>query len=278
MNNITDLVKTNDYQFITLTKDRFIAPALKYFGEYCSEETEMLCGMLGQDGIVLDIGANIGTHTLAFARKVTDGEVWAFEPQKFLQQILCGNIALNGFTNVRAFHCALGREMGEIGVPLINYETPDNYGGLDLRKYGGGNSEDYDMTPMITLDSLQLEAVDMMKIDVDGMEEEVLRGAFQTVFRCKPMIYIEADRNEQRSGLIGFLGTLGYRIWQHEPSVVHESATLSRTVEDSVDKETKNNIAQFKTYKAINLICIPKESPALAEDVIKKYNLKPILM
>ncbi|RYZ83163.1 MAG: FkbM family methyltransferase, partial [Proteobacteria bacterium] len=99
MNMITDLVQTSEFQFITLAKDRFIAPALKYYGQYCNEETEFLCSLLPEDGIVMDIGANIGTHTLAFARRVTNGEVWSFEPQKFLQQILCGNIALNGFTN-----------------------------------------------------------------------------------------------------------------------------------------------------------------------------------
>jgi FkbM family methyltransferase len=278
MNSITDLVSTAEFQYITLAKDRFIGPALKYFGEYCTEETDLLCHFLADDGIVLDIGANIGTHTLEFAKKVPRGEVWAFEPQKFVQQILSGNVALNGFTNVRAFHCAVGKETGEIGVPLINYETPDNYGGLDLRKYGGQTAENYDMAPMITLDSLELPEVDLMKVDVDGMEEEVLRGGFKTIFRCKPIIYIEADRQEQRNGLIGFLSTLGYRIWQHQPPLVAAARELRMALDPSLDEVTKKNLTEFKNFRAINLLCMPKESALLEENLIKKFSLAPVLM
>ena len=69
MAEITELIQTEDFRYIVLSQDRFITPSLKFFGSYAPNEMTLLCDLIRDDDVVLDIGANIGTHTLYFARK-----------------------------------------------------------------------------------------------------------------------------------------------------------------------------------------------------------------
>ena len=83
--------------------------------------------------MVVDVGANIGTHTVFFAQRAgATGQVYAFEPQRIVFQNLCANLALNGLLNVRAIHAAASREPGTIAVPPIAYGEPGNHGGVAL--------------------------------------------------------------------------------------------------------------------------------------------------
>jgi FkbM family methyltransferase len=155
------------------------------------------------DGVVaLDIGANIGVFTLEWARAMTGwGEVVAFEPQDRLFYALAGNVALHNAYNVRPIHAAVGAESGSMMIPRPNYLRAGSYGSLELR-YRGEKTEfigqavsydEADLVPVILveLDGYELPRVDLIKIDVEGMELDVLAGAAKTLARCRPSLIIE---------------------------------------------------------------------------------------
>jgi hypothetical protein len=96
-----------------------------------------------------------------------------------------------------------------------------------------------------TLDSYSLDC-GFMKIDVEGYELEVLRGAVQTIERCKPIMYIEDDRQNKSSALRTFIRELGYSIEEHKPTLYRENNFFG----------LKKNIWD-RNYASHNLICRP---------------------
>jgi FkbM family methyltransferase len=122
------------------------------------------------------------------------GDLLAIEAQERLFGALWGNITMNNCFNARAIWAAASDKDGVMPGPTVNYGQPGNFGGVSmLPQY---NREvpvkDYrQVVAAIAIDSLQLPALDMMKIDVEGMEPQVLRGARATIMRYNPVIYAE---------------------------------------------------------------------------------------
>lgn len=132
--------------------------------------------------IILDIGAHIGTHTINLAKCLNNGVVYAFEPQPKIFRELYYNLLLNNVQNVKLFNSAVGSENGKIELsPLCG----DNEGGSGC--YGSSGI----FADLLTIDSLNLNNVSLIKIDVEGMEDKVLEGAKETILRNKPIIFIE---------------------------------------------------------------------------------------
>ncbi len=150
------------------------------------------------DGVtVIDVGANIGVRTIEWADAMRGwGSVVAIEAQERVFYALAGNIALNNCFNARAIHAVAGASVHMMGIPELDHTRSANFGGLHLRHTDASPGQDVDYeslvdTRVITLDSLRFPRVDLIKIDVEGMEAEVLTGAQDTLRRYKPMIYAE---------------------------------------------------------------------------------------
>ena len=175
------------------------------------------------DGIVaLDCGANIGVHTVEWARAMNGwGQVLAFEAQERVYYALAGNIAINNCRNARALHAAVGAAPGDIVIPDLDHDQPASFGSLELRARPEGSENigqeiDYGRLDtrvrLIAIDELDLPRLDLIKIDVEGMEVDVLRGAEASLRRHKPILIVET----LKSGLEpiqAFLEPLGYRSW-----------------------------------------------------------------
>lgn len=172
------------------------------------------------DGVVaIDGGANLGVHTIEWCRHMTGwGKVLAFEAQEYVFYALAGNIAINNCWNASARWMALGEQPGEIMVPEPDYLQPGSFGSLELRQSRqtefigqkvSYEREDCIPTPMTSIDTLALERLDFLKLDVEGMEVEVLRGARATVERHKPMMLVESLKSD-RQALQGWLHEMGY--------------------------------------------------------------------
>jgi FkbM family methyltransferase len=154
------------------------------------------------------------------------GEVIGFEPQRIVYYQLCGNVVLNRLDNYQAIHCAVGDTLGEIEVPDLDYERADNIGSFsldrDIRKLNGSDrfiKKTSQNVPMITLDSLRLSSlVSLIKIDVEGFELSVLKGASDFISRNNfPPILFEAWNQKwfksEKTELLNFVSQLGYDIY-----------------------------------------------------------------
>ncbi len=116
-----------------LVTDQYVGQSLDYYGEYSEEEAGLLRMIVRPGWMVLDIGANMGAHTVTLAQAAgPKGVVLAFEPQRVIFQILCANVALNGLGNIYTNQAAVGREAGAVTVPNLDYLEVGNYGGLPL--------------------------------------------------------------------------------------------------------------------------------------------------
>ncbi len=96
-----------------LRQDAYVGRSLDLYGEYGEDEQAVLAQMVRPGDVVVEAGANLGTHTVPLARKVgPSGALIAFEPQRVVFQILCANVALNELTNVHAQNAAVGETPG----------------------------------------------------------------------------------------------------------------------------------------------------------------------
>ena len=101
--------------------DRYIGGSLDKYGEFSHQEAALFEQILQPGAVALDIGANIGAHTLLFAQKVgPTGRVYGFEPQRVPFQMLCANIALNSIANTYCLQRAVGEAPGTIIVPNLD--------------------------------------------------------------------------------------------------------------------------------------------------------------
>jgi FkbM family methyltransferase len=176
------------------------------------------------DGVVaLDCGANIGVHTVEWAKRANGwGEVIAIEAQERVYYALAGNIAINNCLNARAIHAAVGAHSGTMRIPTPDYLSPGSFGSLELR-HGEGNEFigqpiDYSDAAAveiktITIDSLNLARLDLLKIDIEGMELEALAGAADCLARCRPVLIVEATKSD-RGRLRETLQQHGYRLFE----------------------------------------------------------------
>ena len=117
--------------FMYNVNDAFIGRSLDLYGEWCDDEIHVAGQILTAGAIAIDVGANIGTHTVGFARSVGPrGLVIAFEPQRLVYQTLCGNVALNGLTNVSTMQAAAGAARGEVIMPSLDPRAVQNFGAV----------------------------------------------------------------------------------------------------------------------------------------------------
>lgn len=212
-------VATSGFNRVTRTKqglviynrhDKYVGKSLDAYGGYSASETDLFEQAVRPGWTVVEAGASVGAHTLTFARKVGPrGTVIAFEPQRMLFQSLCANMALNGIANARCRNEALGEVVGTIRVPPVDYNQENNISGLAL---GGENGE---VVNVATIDDLNLPKCGLIKVDVEGMELEVLKGAAKTIEKLRPVLYVDNHRMEKSPALIKYLQSLDYVLYWH---------------------------------------------------------------
>lgn len=220
-------------------QDHYIGQSLQHYGEYNPDETEFIIALAekaGRDKMVLDIGANIGV--IAQALEKSGFKVEAFEPQPEVHALLKKNFS--GVTH----NIALGEAEGVTVMPNLDYDAPNNFGGIScgtISQQRGGIK-----IPVKTLDSFNFSNIGLMKIDVEGYEERVLRGAVDTIRRCKPILYLEDDRKDKSEGLHAFLKELGYAWERHTPPLFRKTNFFN-----------KPESIWDKAYVSINIVCYP---------------------
>lgn len=244
--------------FLYFPHDQYIGQSLDLYGEYSELEVSFLSEFVREGDTIIDAGANIGAITLPLARMVgMPGRVFAFEPQRVIHQMLCANVALNSYWNTFTYHAALAASgVRGLRVPPINYAAPGNFGNVELDGTSGEG------VVCMAIDEMGLD-VRLIKIDVQGMESDVLHGAEFTINRCRPFLYVENDRRDQQ--LIELMHKLGYNLYWHQPLLFN--AANYRGVEHNV----------FPTIVSQNIFGAPKEL-SLALDMRRVTGTDPAVL
>lgn len=188
-----------------------------------SKTLEFLC-LPGS--IAIDIGANIGSHTLPMAKLVgPEGRVYAFEPVPWALRKLHKNIDLNEFENITVEAIALGDTI-QSSVPVKFRASFKIAASQGVGPNGEVNSEWFDECEEIdisisTLDEYvqanDIRAIGLIKLDVDGFEGKVIRGALNTLNRFHPVLIMEVApawlemRGDSAVKICNMLADLGYR-------------------------------------------------------------------
>ncbi len=239
------LVKAR-YGYMLYNKhDTYIGKAIEKYGEFSELEAVIFKQICTEGDIVLDVGANIGAHTLAMSHFVGQtGRVHAFEPQPVIFQTLCANVALNSFTNVSCYNMALSDKEGQVLIPNIDYSKPGNYGGINVQQFEQGHR-----VPEIRIDKLlNVNRLKLIKIDVEGMEHEVISGAKETIKKHQPVIYMENDRTDKSKDLIELMWSLDYKMFWHMPKLFNPN------------NYAKDDESMHPNIVSVNMICFPKSA------------------
>ena len=153
---------------------------------------------------VVDVGANTGNHTIFFAGPMKAASVLPFEPLPAAADALRAGVARNGLENVDLSRLGIGVADGE-GRATLMFSGRGGLGATSLEPDPSGEIS------VATLDSMVSGRVDLLKIDVEGMEMAVLAGSQQLIRRWKPLIFIEiANRNTP--ALMEWLSDADYKV------------------------------------------------------------------
>ena len=201
-----EVVDSRYGKLIASRSDVYLSRSLFEYGEFSEGEVEFFRQFITPESIVCDVGANIGAHSLAFSKMAK--HVYAFEPVPLLYQALCGMIALNELRNVSAYNIGIGERETSMSYMDIEREEYNNWGGASLLPFDG--------THEIQIVPLEVPC-HFLKVDVEGMELEVLKGAEKMIQQCRPILYVEADRQDKFKALHAYIKHLGYYPYWHTP-------------------------------------------------------------
>lgn len=226
-----------------LLQGDMISDYMNVYGEWSQTEVELFQALLSADANVVEVGANIGAHSIALSRICSGGRVFCYEPQRPIFHILCGNVALNDRLNVQVRHMAVGDRCGRIAIATSSYDQPWNYGSFSVE--GGFNVEGkyasattLDHVDIVALDQdpvlRDLACIDLLKIDAEGFEPNVLAGARELIGRHRPYVFAEANNAAVVDTIIAEMATHDY--------VGHWFATY-RFRNDNYNGSTKGNAA-----------------------------------
>ena len=155
--------------------------------------------------------------------------------------LLRENLDVNGLEAALAVQAAAGDHDGASCVPEADFATTGNFGAFGLSD--GGLP-----VRLLTIDSLKLADLGLLKVDVEGSELAVISGARRTIERCRPVMYLENDRTDAQGALIESASNLGYRLYWHTP-LLAETGLFNAP------------------FRSLNMLCIPSERGTQVRDL-----------
>ena len=231
--------------FAYLRSDTVIGKSLDTYGEYAEAELALASQLLRPGGKVVDVGANIGLHSVFYSKMVgKDGEVYAFEPSHLNYFFLVTNLTLNNAFNVQHFKAAIGTQK-PLYLPINKLDDEMNHGALKTSVKDGGDN--FEQCAVFKLDDIGLEQCNLVKVDVEGNEIDVLKTGEQIFTNLRPFIMCEAQENTKE--LFQLIKDIGYEAYW----------VPSNNFNPDNFFESKECIFDDPTSQIINIFAYPKE-------------------
>ena len=190
------IIKVNNYKMKTISHDTGISSELLIYGNHEPLTTEIILDELSEGMICIDIGSNIGYYALLESKKIgKNGNVLAIEPSPENFSTLVYNIKLQNDQNINAFNFAIGDKNDEIEF-LIGKKS--NWSKVKDENDIIESEDKIIKIPLKTLNSFvkdnQLEKIDLLRMDVEGYENNIIDGAIEVLTKFKPKIMVEIHK------------------------------------------------------------------------------------
>jgi len=244
--------------------DTYIGRSIENYGEFSEHEVNLFRQFLRPNDTVIEVGSNYGAHTLPMAKLVGPrGFVHAVEAQRIVHQALCATIALNNLANVSCYQVAAADRPGHFFIPQFSYAEEQNYGGMEIDRQTEGEK-----VRAVRLDDLiAVSALRLLKIDAEGMEQQVITGATRLIEQHRPVLYVENDRAEKSPMLVRAIAKLGYRLYWHIPPMFNP------------DNFAGNPENVFGAICSMNMLCLHRATVFAMDEFqeILDYDAHPLL-
>lgn len=254
--------------------DVIVGSSVAAYGEWFESEVDVFRMYCRSGDTVIDVGTNIGTHTLALAAIVgSGGRVIAIEPQRPMFMLMCANAVMNGYLQVEPYRAGAGSEWSNLQCLVPDYLRKSSFGGYSLEAVAAtpmsnGRLETVQVFP---IDEMDFGSPRLIKIDVEGAEVDVIEGARRLIQRARPVLYVENDRVDRSRELIARIRSLGYRLYWHLPRFFNPANHARNT-----EQIPYHVVGMFRgpdgglsvNGVSLNMLCIPDEAAcALPQDV-----------
>lgn len=195
----------NDIKFQLDMENKHVEHGMREKGELFYEQPmlEWIHKNLGEGGTYIDVGGYVGSHSLFFEKICKADKVYTFEPVPEHLRRLYNNLFLNDSENIFVYPCAVGNTWDTMGYDLDLERT--NPCAVPMVEGKG--------IPVVMLDDILFDSLDelkVLKIDVEGMELEVLEGAENILRTFRPHCFVEAGSDDDRNFLDIFFRNFGY--------------------------------------------------------------------
>jgi hypothetical protein len=180
-----------------------VTRSLQIYGEWAEHETILLSGLIEEGHTVLEFGGDFAAHALWMSHVVgPKGEVHIAEPRRIRFQQVCANVAINGLDNVFTHPVWLG--CGKSSAALNTKIRTDDAGANEKVR-------------IVTIDSLRLDALHLLKVNQPHALVDMLAGATETLRTHRPLIYARLSGLDTAQAEVDAIKALGYRAWSHVP-------------------------------------------------------------
>jgi len=237
-----NIIQPSDFGPIIVSKnDTIISRTITQNGYWAGDDIQLIGKILEyqlttkERVVFYDIGSNIGTHTLAlgslFRNRIM---IRAFEAQRQIYYMLCGTVALNNLSNTFCHHNAVSNISDEpLDIMLPDYSANNNFGALELRppKHSDNQNMVYrerETVKTITVDHFK-EAIDFIKLDIEGMEDAALRGATQSIDQHRPACLIEMHKTDA-AFVLEFFKSRNYSAWMKSENLIALPSEMNVTL------------------------------------------------
>ncbi len=189
-----------------LPDEEFVGDSLGWYGEYLQPQLDLLGRLVRPGATILEAGAGIGAHALSLAANAGEsGHLFLYESRPVVQRILRQNLGANRITNVTVMRRSLeGPRASDTKSGVARPPSRDASGMGAAAK----------LTE--TLDELQLERLDWLKMNSTVAALAVLDGAAETLWRLRPLLFVAVADQLSMAALAARAREFGYRCWQME--------------------------------------------------------------